>query len=75
MIAGFYYDNQLKKYLLQFNAIFQDMQVSVGKNETRDERLIPVPIVVGSMDRVAAAAATGHKTHPFTNDVIKYVII
>lgn len=60
MIAGFYYDNQLKKYLLQFNAIFQDMQVSVGKNETRDERLIPVPIVVGSMDRVAAAAATGH---------------
>ena len=60
MIAGYYYDNQLKKYLLQFNAIFQDMQVSVGKNEIKEERLIPVPIVVGSMDRVAAAAATGH---------------
>ena len=60
MISEFYYDNQIKKYLLQFNAIFQDMQVQVGKNDTRDEQLIPVPIVIGSMDRVAAAAATGH---------------
>lgn len=60
MIGNYYYDKQIKRYMLQFNAIFQDMMVSVGKNETEDERFIPVPIVIGSMDRVAAAAATGH---------------
>ncbi len=60
MISEFYYDNQIKKYLLQFNAIFQDMKVMVGANATRQARTIPVPIIVGSMDRVAAAAATGH---------------
>ena len=60
MIDKFYYDEQIKGYLLQFNAIFQDMHVSVGKNDLNEHRLIPVPIVIGSMDRVAAAAATGH---------------
>ena len=60
MIDSYYYDEQIKRYLLQFNAIFQDMHVSVGINELNEERLITVPIVIGSMDRVAAAAATGH---------------
>jgi hypothetical protein len=59
-IGSFYYDEQIKRYAAQFNAIFTGLQVQVGKSETKDIRLIPVPIVHGSMDRVAAAAAQGH---------------
>jgi hypothetical protein len=60
-MGTFYYDNQLKRYVNQFCAIFQQMQVQVGKNGTRSEPgLIDVPIIIGPLDRVAAAAATGH---------------
>lgn len=59
-IQSYYYGEQFKHYALQFNAIFGGMQVSVGKNASRDAGRIAVPIVNASMDRVAAAAATGH---------------
>lgn len=55
-----YYDKQIKRLVNQFSAIFQNMQVEVGKNDKRDEGLIDVPLIIGPMDRVAAAAATGH---------------
>lgn len=58
--GGFFYDQQLKRYALQFNAIFAGLQVSVGKSGNKESRLIPVPIIYGSMDRVAAAMVTGH---------------
>lgn len=51
----FFYDRQLKSYVLQFMAIFADMYVQFGKSETADERLVRVPIVYGSQDRVVAA--------------------
>jgi len=59
-IGTYYYAAQFKHYALQFNAIFAGLQVAVGKNATRDVGLITVPIINASMDRVAAAAATGH---------------
>lgn len=52
---GYYYHQQIKRVVLQFCAIFQGMQVSVGKNSTTDERLMPVHIHYGDMDRVFAA--------------------
>lgn len=60
MIPDFYYDEQIKRTLLQFCAIFIGMKVKVGANAKRGESYISVPIMIGSADRVAAAIATGN---------------
>lgn len=52
---GYYYDGQLARYVNQFMAIFQGLQVQVGKWNDREEKLIPVEIRYGHMDRVVAA--------------------
>lgn len=52
---GYYYNQQLKKYVLQFMAVFSGLQVMVGKSATQDERLINVPIHYATTDRVVAA--------------------
>ena len=50
-----YYNEQIKKYLTQFMAIFAGMQVTIGKNDDSDEdQLISVPIQYGNKDRVVA---------------------
>ncbi len=51
---GYYYNHQLRNYLVQFMAIFANMEVSVGKLGDVEERLIKVPIKNGSSDRVVA---------------------
>lgn len=51
----FYYDEQLKRYAIQFMAIFANMKVKVGASATLPSRLIKVPIIYGSRDRVVAA--------------------
>lgn len=52
---GYYYDQQLRNYTLQFMAIFSGLQVQVGKWNTEDEKLISVPVRYGDPDRVVAA--------------------
>ena len=52
---GYYYNKTFRSYLLQFMAIFANMEVSVGKLDDTDPRLITVPIKNGSADRVVAA--------------------
>lgn len=52
---GYYYNQQLKNYILQFMAIFSGLQVQVGKWNTEEEQLISVPIHYGHQDRVVAA--------------------
>lgn len=54
-VEHYYYNSQIKKYLIQFQNIFTGMHVLVGKNDVRDEGLIPVPTQYGSRDRVSAA--------------------
>lgn len=51
----YYYDEQLRKYIVQFCAIFMDMKVRVGKRDTSEATLISVPIKYASSDRVVAA--------------------
>lgn len=58
---GYYYNQQLRKYILQFMAIFSGLQVQVGKSATQEERLISVPIHYGTTDRVVASIV-GHNT-------------
>lgn len=52
---GFYYDGQLTRYVNQFMAIFQGLQVQVGKWNNEDIRLVPVDVHYGHMDRVVAS--------------------
>jgi hypothetical protein len=55
VLDSYYYDEQLRNYIVQFAAIFAGMQVMVGWNEDRAPELIRVPIKNASMDRVVAA--------------------
>ncbi len=51
---NYYYDQQVKRYYLQFMAIFAGIQAQIGKNNRsgEEEKLIPVPIMNGNRDRV-----------------------
>lgn len=55
----YYYNKQLKKYLIQFMHLFSGMQVSVGATSERPAGLIPAPIHYSSMDKVAASIVAG----------------
>ena len=50
----YYFDQQLKRYCTQFMAIFSELQVKVGASADLPSRLIKVPVVYGSRDRVVA---------------------
>lgn len=52
---GYYYNAQLARYINQFMAIFQGLQVQVGKWHDEEERLIPVDIKYAHPDRVVAS--------------------
>lgn len=54
--SGYWYSENLKRYITQFMAVFSGLQVKIGKGEIADkESLIPVTIHYGSHDRQVAA--------------------
>ncbi len=53
--TGYYYNQQLRLYLIQFMSIFANMEVTVGKTNEVKSRTIKVPIKNGSSDRVVAS--------------------
>lgn len=55
MITTYYYDQQIKRYLTQFMAIFAGMNVVTGKGADGTAKTITVPIQYGSKDRVTSA--------------------
>ena len=59
-LRSYWYDHQLKRYLIQFMAVFAGMQVQFGATETRDAALVKVPIASGSKDRVVASIKAGN---------------
>jgi hypothetical protein len=60
MIHNYFYDAQLRAYMLQFITIFQGLQVQTGKGECDEAQFISVPCVVGTKDRVVAALFAGN---------------
>jgi len=60
MINHYFYDQQIRKYLLQFCYIFAGLNVRTGKGECAEEEFITVPIRIGSKDRVVAAIEAGN---------------
>lgn len=54
-MAKFFYDNQIRRFLVQFARIFSDWQVTRGKDPAGNDILIRVPIQYGDSSRMAAA--------------------
>lgn len=59
MIHHYYYNNQLKKYIIGFANVFAGLQVSGGIDDNGNQIIIDVPIRYGSTDRVTAAMSAG----------------
>lgn len=67
MISSFFYEGQLKAYMIQFCQIFAGLQVQTGKGECGEPEFMSVPISIGNRDRVVAAIMAGNtKNRPFS---------
>lgn len=67
MINHYFYEANIKSYLLQFCHIFSGLRVKTGKGECGTEEFITVPINIGSRDRVVAAIQAGNtQNRPFS---------
>lgn len=67
MINSFYYEGQLRSYLLQFCHIFAGLRVQTGNGECAEPEYMTVPISIGSRDRVVAALQSGNtQNKPFS---------
>ena len=60
MINNYFYEGQLRAYILQFVSIFYGLQVKTGIGECDEDQFITVPCVVGNKDRVVAAIMAGN---------------
>ena len=66
MIDFYFYEGQLRTYLLQFCNIFAGLRVQTGKGVCGEEEYITVPVVIGNRDRVVAAIQAGNtQNKPF----------
>lgn len=54
-VENYFYNEQFRKAIIQFMAIFSGMKVSTGKNDYNSaSNLIEVPVLYGSRDRVVS---------------------
>lgn len=60
MIRHYYYNQQLKKFILGFANVFAGLQVFGGLDAVNNPIQMEVPVRYGSSDRVTAALATGN---------------
>ncbi len=51
-LENYHYSAQLRRYIVQFAAIFAGIRVEVGKRDNTEPHLIQVPIKNASMDRI-----------------------
>ena len=75
MINFYFYEGQLRSYLLQFCNIFTGLKVATGKGECDEMEFMTVPITVGSRDRVVAALQAGNtQNKPFSLPIMAATI-
>lgn len=53
-MAQFFYDNQIRRFLIQFAKIFSNWQVTKGKDPNGNDILVRVPIMYGDQSRQAS---------------------
>ena len=54
-MAQHFYDNQIRRFLIQFARIFSDWQVTKGKDPAGNDILVRVPVQYGDSSRMAQA--------------------
>jgi hypothetical protein len=54
-MAQHFYDNQIRRFLIQFARIFSDWQVTKGKDPLGNDILVRVPVQYGDSSRMAQA--------------------
>ena len=54
-MAKFFYDNQIRRFLVQFARIFSDWNVTKGKDPAGNDIIVRVPIQYGDASRMASA--------------------
>ena len=55
----YFYDSQLKRYIVQLLSLFAGYSVRTGRQRDGEHRFIDVPVVYGGMSRTAAYTLTG----------------
>jgi len=53
-MATFFYDNQIRRFLIQFARVFSDWYVTKGKDPAGNDILVRIPIMYGDSSRQAA---------------------
>jgi hypothetical protein len=67
MITNFFYDGQIRRYLLQAANVFAGLQIQTGNGTCGTPEYMSVPIVYGSKDRVVAGIMAGNtQNKPFS---------
>ena len=56
-VSQFFYDAQIRRFLLQFTRIFSNFQVEYGRTDSNDAALIRVPVRYGDWSRMAQTVA------------------
>ena len=57
---NYYYNKQFKKHIVRFMEVFRGTQVRTGLDKNGNIQTLEVPIIYGSMDRVAASLASNN---------------
>jgi len=58
MVQQYFYDDQIRRFLLQFTRIFSNFQVMYGAQGSENETLVRVPVRYGDWSRQAQVVAT-----------------
>ena len=53
-MAAFFYDNQIRRFLIQFAKVFSNWQVTKGKDPAGNDIMVRVPVMYGDSSRQAA---------------------
>lgn len=61
-MSQFFYDNQIRRFLIQFAKIFSNWQVTKGKDPAGNDILVRVPIMYGDSSRQAAAIVANNSS-------------
>jgi hypothetical protein len=59
-MAKYFYDNQIRRFLVQFARIFSNWEVTRGKDPAGNDIFIRVPIMYGDSGRMAATQIAGN---------------
>jgi len=53
-LAAYFYDNQIRRFLIQFAKIFSNWEVTRGKDPAGNDIIVRVPVMYGDSSRQAA---------------------